>query len=134
MAYQESQPEVSIVANTTFANSDLYKLVGISTDGQVVIGATTASDVFGTLLSVTGTTSGAGIETVTVGLFQGIGKVNMAASTRDRGQTVAASSAGLGIAPTTDAGTLGIALDGSSGSAGRIFSVLFGSGFNVEAT
>ena len=125
MAYSESQPTVSIVAATTFAKTDLYKFVELTTDAQVTIGATTSAHIVGTLLSVTGTTSGAGVEAVTVGLLSGVGKVYMAGSTRDAGQTVAASSAGFGIAPTTNQAAYGVALSGSSGSTGRIFPVLF---------
>ena len=125
MAYSENQPTVSLIASSTFASTDLYKFVSLTTDAEVVVGPTTASGAVGTLLSVTATTSGAGSEIVTVGLLQGIGKVFMAGSTRDAGQTVSASSNGAGIAPTTDVITLGTALTGSSGSTGRIFSVLF---------
>ena len=125
MAYSESQPTVSIVAATTFAKGDLYKFVELTTDAQVTIGATTSAHVVGTLLSVTATTSGDGVETVTVGLLSGVGKVFMAGSTRDGGQTVAASSKGFGVATSTNQSALGIALDGSSGSTGRIFPVLF---------
>jgi len=125
MAYSESQPEVSLIAATTFAKTDLYKFVELTTDAAVTIGATTSAHIVGTLLSITGTTAGAGVETVTVGLLSGIGKVYMAGSTRDAGQTVAASSAGFGVAPTTNQSALGIAVDGSSGSTGRIASVLF---------
>jgi hypothetical protein len=125
MAYSESQPTVSIVAATTFAATDLYKFVELTTDAQVTIGATTSGHIVGTLLSVTGTTAGGGVETVTVGLLSGVGKVFMAGTTRDAGQTVAASSAGFGIAPTTDQAAYGISLSGSSGTTGRIHSVLF---------
>ena len=122
MAVSESQPTVSLVAATTFAKTDLYKFVELTTNAQVTIGATTSAHIVGTLLSQTG---GAGSEIVTVGLLSGIGKVFMAGSTRDAGQTVAASSAGFGVAPTTNQSAYGIAVDGSSGSTGRIASVLF---------
>jgi len=131
MAYSESQPEVTLIAATTFAKADLYKFVELTTDAEVTIGASTsAAKVVGTLLSITGTTSGAGVEAVTVGLLSGIGKVYMAGSTRDAGQAVSMSSAGFGIAPTTDGLHLGWSVDGSSGSTGRIHSVLFGETYN----
>lgn len=126
MAYAESQPKVSLTAGSTFATSDLYKFVQLNGSGQVIIGGSTAAvNVVGTLLGVTATTGGAGSETVTVGLLQGIGKLQLAASTVAAGGTIAASSAGLGIAPTTDAIAVGYLVDGSSGAAGRIGSVLF---------
>ena len=125
MAYSNAQPTQSIVAATTFAKTDLYKFLELTTDAQVTIGATTSAHIVGTLLSVTGTTAGAGVETVKVGELRGVGKVFMAGSTRTAGQTVAASSAGFGVAPTTNQAAYGYALDGSSGSTGRIFSVLF---------
>ena len=132
MAIAEAQPHVSLTAGSTFAKTDLYKFVEINSSAHVVIGASTsAANVVGTLLSITGTTAGAGSEVVTVGLLSGIGKVHMAASTRAAGQAVSASSAGLGIAPTTDALQLGIAVDGSSGTTGRIHSVLFSPTWNA---
>ncbi len=124
MAYTESQPTVSLVASSTFANADLYKFVGLTTNGEVVIGATTAAGILGTLLSVTGTTAGAGVETVQVGLLSGVGKVRMPATTEHAGSAIAASSAGLGIAPTTSKTQIGTMVQGSSGTA-RIGSVLF---------
>ena len=125
MAWAQSQPTITLVAGATFAATDLYKFVGLSTDAEVLIGISTGGDVIGTLLSATYTTSAANNESVTVGLLQGVGKVFMAASTRDAGQSVAASSAGFGIAPTTDSAALGTTIEGSSGSTGRIVSVLF---------
>jgi hypothetical protein len=120
---------VSLIAGATFANTDLYKFIEVDGSGHAVIGASTSAvNVVGTLLSVTGTTAGAGVETVTVGLLSGIGKVRMAGSTRAAGQAVSASSAGLGIAPTTDAFQLGISIAGSSGTTGRVHSVLFAPG------
>ena len=125
MAFSNTQPKVSIVAATTFAATDLYKFVELTTDAQVTIGATTSAHIVGTLLSMTATTAGGGAEVVTVGLLSGVGKVFMAGSTRDAGQTVAASSKGFGVAPTTNQSAYGYALEGSSGSTGRIFPVLF---------
>jgi hypothetical protein len=136
MAYSESQPEVSHIAATTFARADLHKFVQFKSStrspAEVQVVATTGiGDLAGTLLSVTATTSGAGVETVTVGLLQGIGKVYMAGSTRDSGQTISASSLGFGIAPTTNSAQLGHIIDASSGSTGRIASVQFGQSFNL---
>ena len=124
MAYTESQPTVSLVAGSTFANTDLYKFVTLSTNGNVLIGATTGTGILGTLLSITGTTSGANVETVQVGLLSGVGKVRMPPTTEHAGSAIAASSAGLGIAPTTNHVQIGTMVQGSSGTA-RIGSVLF---------
>ena len=133
MAYSNSQTPVPIVASTTFANTDLYKFVGLTTNGHVVIGATTAAGILGTLLSVTATTSGAGSEVVTIGLLDGVGKVRMATSTEHAGSLIAASSAGLGIAPSTSKTALGTIVDGSSGTA-RISSILFHTGSEELST
>ena len=133
MAYSENQPTVSVVASSTFATADLHKFVGLTTDGHVVIGATTAAGILATLLSVTATTAGAGSEVVTIGLLQGIGKVRMATSTEHAGSLIAASSAGLGIAPSTSKTALGTIVGGSSGTA-RISSVLFHTGSEELST
>lgn len=126
MAYSESQPHVSLIAESTFASSDLYKFVEMSANGRVQIVASTGiGNVVGTLLSQTYSTSTGANEAVTVGLLQGIGKVYMAGSTLAAGGAVSASSLGFGIAPTTNSQQLGIIVDGSSGSTGRIHSVMF---------
>ena len=124
MAYSKNQPTVDLVAGTTFAVTDLHKFVTLSTNGQVLIGATTGTGIVGTLLSITATTAGATSDVVTVGLLSGIGKVRMPATTEHAGSMIAASSAGLGIAPTTNHVQLGQMVQGSSGTA-RVASVLF---------
>ena len=129
MAVSESQPRGSQIAGSTFAKTDLFKFVELNSSGHVVIGASTsAANVIGTLLGVTGTTSGAGVEVVPVGELIGKGKVRMAGSTLAAGNAISASSAGLGIAPTTDAFQLGIIQSGSSGTTGRIHTVQFARG------
>jgi hypothetical protein len=126
MAFEDSQTNVSVVAGATFASTDLHKFIALNSSGHAVIGPTTASgNILGTLKSVTATTVAAGSEPVTVGTLTGIGRVYMAASTDAAGNTVAASSNGLGIAPTTDQAALGVIVSGSSGAAGRIASVAF---------
>jgi len=131
MAISDSQGTVSLIAGATFANADLYKLVSVDGSGHAVIGPSTASGAVGTLLSVTATTGGAGSEVVTVGKLEGIGKLRMAGSTLAAGGTVAGSSNGFGIAPTTDQATIGTIVHGSSGTTGRIASVLFHKSANV---
>jgi len=126
MAYSEVQPTVSLLAESTFGSGDLYKFVELSANARVVIaGQSTSAIPIGTLRSQTYSTSTGANEAVTVGLLQGIGKVQMAGSTAAAGNIVACSSAGLGTAPTTDAYQVGTIVAGSSGTTGRIHSVLF---------
>jgi len=133
MAVSESQPHLTMIAETTFAAGDLYKFVQASTaNARVSVVATTGpTTVVGTLLSQTYSTSTGANEAVTVGDLSGIGKVRMAGSTLAAGAPVAASSLGYGISPTTNSVQLGIAVDGSSGTTGRIFSVKFGPSHNL---
>lgn len=128
MAYAVEQTKLSLIAETTFAKTDLYKFVQISTaNGRVSIVATTApTAIVGTLLSQTYSTSTGANETVTVGsIVDGIGKVYMAGSTNHVGSPVACSSLGFGIAPTTNSVRLGYIVEGTSGTTGTIASVLF---------
>jgi len=132
VAYAEAQPHVTLIAETTFASSDLYKFVELSANGRVqVVASTGIGNAVGTLLSQTYSTSTGANESVTVGLLQGIGKVYMAGSTLDAGAAISASSLGFGIAPTTNSAQLGHIVEGSSGSTGRINSVLFNPSFNL---
>ena len=39
MAYSEAQPTISLIAETTFAKTDLYKFVELSSDNRVQIPA-----------------------------------------------------------------------------------------------
>jgi len=129
MAVEQSRPTFSLTAGATFSNSDLDKFIAVNSSGHAVIAPSTASgNIVGTLLSVTGTTVGAGTEVVTVGALIGKGNVFMAGSTRAAGQTVAASSDGFGIAPTTDQAQLGVSVLGSSGTTGRKHTVVFQAG------
>lgn len=131
MAFSESQTKVTLIAESTFASSDLYKFVEIGDAGRVSIGASTsAGAVYGTLLSQTYSTSTGANEAVTIGTLTGIGKVRMAGSTLAAGDSISASSAGMGVAASTDGLILGRIIDGSSGSTGRIVSVAFGETYN----
>ena len=129
MAYSESQPTVTLIAETTFSASDLYKFVQVSTaNGRVSIVESTAPNfVVGTLLSETYTTSTGANEAVTIGLLSGIGKVYMAAGTHSAGTPIGCSTNGFGVlySVTTDTMQVGIIIEGSSGTTGRIVSVLF---------
>lgn len=125
MAYSESATIVSQVAGSTFATSDLYKLVVVNSSGHVVVPDSTGNVLpFGSLYGRTSTTSAAASQAVPVAI-DGIVKVQMAASTLSAGDYVAASTAGLGIAPTSDAYACGQIVSGSSGGAGRVVSVNF---------
>lgn len=129
MAFTEAQPTVTLVAETTFAATDLYKFVQISTATARVsiVESTGPNNVVGTLLSQTYSTSTGADESVTVGLLSGIGKVYMAASTLAAGAPIGCSTNGFGVlaTATTDTRHLGFSVSGSSGTTGRIHSVLF---------
>lgn len=132
MAVSQAQPQFSLTAGATFANTDLYKFLQVNSSGHAVISdSTNSAGVVGTLLEPTYSTSGAGTEAVTVGALVGKGKVRMGGSTSHQGNTIAASSAGFGIAPSTDGLQLGIIVSGSSGSTGRVATAVFGPTFQV---
>lgn len=124
MAYSESAQIVSMDSGSTFAATDLYKFV-VNTTAGVVLPNTTGNVLpIGVLYGRTSTTNSGQAVPVAIG---GVVKVNMAASTLAAGDFVGSSTAGLGIAPTTDAYTAGQIVAGSSGGAGRKVSVkLFG--------
>lgn len=123
MAISNQAQVVSVVAGATFSSADLYKFVVLNTSGHAVLPNTTGNVLpFGVLYGYTGTTSAAGSQAVPVAIG-GIVKVQMAASTLAVGNYVGSSTAGLGIAPTTDAYTAGVIVKGSSGAAGRISSI-----------
>lgn len=121
MAYEEALTQVSMTAATTFASTDVYKFMVL--DGASVILPNTTGNVlpFGVLQGRTSTTS-TDAEVVPVGI-NGVSKVRMAASTLAAGDFVGSSTAGLGIAPTTDGYVAGQIVAGSSGAAGRVVSV-----------
>jgi hypothetical protein len=127
MAYSVSQPTVSLIAESTFAKTDIHKFVELTTAVRVRLpGSTSLERLVGTLLSQTYTTSTGANEVVTVGLLQGIGQVYMAGSTAEAGDLCTASTNGFGIESSTNMRTLGIIVDGAgSSSTGRIYSVLY---------
>lgn len=123
MAYTENAKVVSVVAGTTFSSTSVYKFVVLDSNGRVVDPNTTGNVLpFGVLYGRTHSTDADGVEAVPVAI-DGIVKIKAAASTLDKGQFIGASTAGLAIAPTTDAYTYGVILDGSSGGAGRVLTV-----------
>lgn len=124
MAYSESAQVVSIIAGTTFADADLYKFIDLDASGHAILMDTTGNNLaIGTLYGRTNTTSSTGSEAVPVAI-SGVVKVRMAGSTAAIGNWVAASSAALGIAPSTDGYVFGRIVEGTSGTTGRVASVL----------
>ncbi len=123
MAHSESPVIVSAVAGATFSTADLYKLVTLTASGEVIISTSSDTLSFGSLYGRTRTTSSTGIEAVPVAVG-GVVKVQLAASTKAAGNWIAGSSAGRGIAPTSENQIFGQIVDGSSGGAGRVVSVL----------
>ncbi len=124
MAGSQAQPQATLTAGATFAKTDLHKFISINSSGHAVIGPSTqAGNIFGTLTSITGTTAGAGVEAVSVGLLVGRGLVRMSSSTAAAGNLVAASTLGLGTVPTTDTAALGVIVVGSSGALNRLATV-----------
>jgi len=114
MAYTENAQVVSQVAATTFAAADVYKFVDM-VGGNVILPATTGNVLpYGVLYSATATTS-TGAEAVDVAIG-GIVKVRLAASTLSAGDYIGSSTAGFGIAPTTDAYVAAQIVSGSSGN------------------
>jgi hypothetical protein len=115
----------SFIAGATFSTGDLHKFVVLNANGEVVLPNTTGNVLpIGTLAGRTSTTSSTGSEAVPVEV-EGRIKVRMAASTLAAGGYVGSSTAGLGIAPTSDAYTAGQIVQGSSGAVNRIHEVEF---------
>lgn len=118
-------PQFSAVAGATFASTDVYKGLTLNSSGHAVLPDSTdvQGRIIGVLYAQTATTSAAGVEVVPYA-NGGLMKVRMAASTLSAGDSVGFSTAGLGIAPTTDAPTYGVIQYGSSGAAGRVVSIV----------
>lgn len=122
MAFYENAVRSSVIAATTFSTGDLHKFVVLDAEGHAILPNTTGNVLpYGVLDSVTVTTS-TEKEPVSV-VVSGICPVRMAASTLAAGDFIASSTAGLGIAPTTDAYTAGQIVVGSSGAVDRRVSV-----------
>lgn len=123
MAFTEAPTVISMVAGATFSTADLYKLVSMTASGEAII--STSSDTFalGSLYGRTSTTSSTGVQAVPVAIA-GVVKVQLAASTKAAGGWIAGSSDGRGVAPTSELQPFGIIIDGASGGAGRVVSVL----------
>lgn len=127
MSISENLELESVIAATTFAATDQFKWVVLDDEGHAILPNTTGNVLpYGILYGVTQTTS-TEAESVPVAVG-GVAKLRMAASTLSVGDYVGSSTAGLGIAPSTDAYTAGVIKYGSSGSANRIVSVKLFSG------
>ncbi len=115
----------SVIAGATFSTGDLYKGLQINSSGHAVLpdSTDTAGRIIGTLHQITSSTSAAGVEAVAYQYGPEV-QVRMAASTLAAGDLVGFSTAGLGIAPTTDSGTFGVIKTGSSGAVDRIVTVI----------
>lgn len=125
MAYSVEPTIVSVLAGTTFADGDVYKFVDLDASGNAIIMDTTGNNLaFGVLYGRTNTTSSTGSEAVPVAVA-GVVKVRAAGSTMAVGNWVAASSAGLAIAPSTDGYVVGRIIAGTSGTTGRILTMSF---------
>ena len=119
MAYSDSAKIVSLVAGTTFADTDLYKFVDLDTDGKVILSITTDNALpIGVLYSRTATTS-TDAESVNVAI-SGVVKVRMEGSTRSVGDWVSCSSAGMGMIASTNCYVVGKIVAGSSVTTGRV--------------
>ena len=123
MAWDNTQI-ISLPAGTTFAESDLYKAVEVSSTGGAIRygtgGSTGGGGWIGTLYSVTSTTNAG--EAVQIGVGPVI-KVFAAKSTASYGNLLTASTAdGHFEAPgsSDDSARLVNIVGGSSGSTGRI--------------
>lgn len=124
MAWDSETIKVNMIAGATFTTADLYKGVFVNSSGHAVVTqASTNTLAVGTLYSVTATTNGNGVEAVAVG-WGPVVKLRMAGSTAAAGNTVSVSTAGRGIAPSTDTHLFGYIISGSSGTTGRVVTVL----------
>lgn len=119
---------ISVVAGATFSTGDLYKAIGINSSGHAVLyhnaaGATGGRGVVGTLDSITSTTSAAGSEAIAVQVGPVV-KAFMAGSTVAAGDIVTWSTADSHCVVGTTNEPFGVVLKGTSGSTGRIYTVV----------
>ncbi len=119
---------ISVTAGATFAEADRFKAVGIDSSGNVVLyhnalGATGGKGVVGTLDSVTSTTGSTGSQAV--GVQTGpVVKVFMSGSTLAAGNIVTFSTDDSHAIVGSTNEPFGVVLIGTSGSTGRIFTVI----------
>lgn len=117
--------KISLPAGTTFAESDLYKAVGVSSTGGAVLyhtaaAATGGRGVIGTLYGVTSTTNAG--QAVEIGVGPVV-KAFAAKSTEAVGNIVTWATQDSHLIAGTTNEPYGVVVGGSSGSTGRILSV-----------
>jgi len=125
MAFSDSKL-ISAPSGTTFAEADLYKGVGISATGGAVLysaaaGATGGAGCVGTLYSVTSTTVAG--EAVSIGIGPVL-KAFAAGSTSHAGNIMTFATADAHLVAATTNDPFGVVLAGSSGSTGRILTII----------
>jgi len=120
MAYEILGPTFTLPASTGL---EQYQAVGMS--GESVAAPSVDSPIVGVIVSSGTTGSTRSGQYVTV-QHSGVAIVKATASTLAAGDNVAASTAGRVVAKSTSAPYLGVIVKGSSGSAGRLVSVLLG--------
>jgi len=124
MAYSQAPTIISMVAGATFSSADVFKLVHANSAGQAIISTSSDTMAIGSLYASTPSTAGTtGSQSVPVAVG-GVVKVQLASSTKAAGNWIGGSSAGLGVAPTSEIGVFGQIVSGASGGAGRVVSVL----------
>jgi hypothetical protein len=126
MAYSDDVFLISRVAETTVSSTALYRIAWESETG-VIVGdpATTGKGgIFaGICYGYTHSTSTAALERIPIAVG-GVAKVAFISSTVAAGNFVCASSNGWGMAASTKGTLIGRVVDGTSGGAGKVRSVL----------
>ncbi len=116
---------ISLRSGSTFAETDLYKAVGVSATGGAVLysaaaGATGGAGVIGTLYGVTSTTNAG--QAVEIGVGPVV-KAFAAGSTAHAGNIMTWSTDDAHLVAGTTNEPYGIIVSGASGTTGRIVSV-----------
>ena len=126
MAYSEAPVLITVKAATTFTSTSLYRPAYWATSGGVSVGdpgsTSVAAKPAGIAYSFTKTTS-TDAEAISLAVG-GVVKVKCAATTVTVNELIAYSSDGWGCTPTTNHWVLGRVLEGSSGGAGHVKTVL----------
>ena len=117
MGYEIPGQMITLPASTNMS-SDQYKFVTVNGSGQAALAGDGAA-----IIGVLQNKPTAGTQAASI-MINGVSKVKAAASTVAEGDLIASSSVGLAVAPGAGDYTVGRVIDGSSGSAGRILTVL----------
>lgn len=118
MAWDAADEFITLPATT---NLSQYTFVTVNSAGKIAK-PTLGARVIGVLVS-SGTNGGTAANPVGTVQIVGIAKVLAQGSTNLKGKTISASSNGYAKATTGSAFVVGLAVDGSSGSTGRVISV-----------